>query len=149
MSREDSNEGYPCSVCGGVRDKVEQLQAELADMPMQTRCRVCDTIECGTMYCRKCYNAMMEERDSLVVRLPHDALGNVLMPPARMWTAEGERFCLDGVEYRDCCWFGRDWDRVPGLLRRCDELYPTREAAEQTRISMAAGGRGERIAGDS
>lgn len=38
---------------------------EKQDTYCATRCRVCDTIECGTMYCRACWQELMAVCDKL------------------------------------------------------------------------------------
>jgi hypothetical protein len=44
--------------------EIKRLEAENLIYQVQCRCRVCDTVKCGTMYCKRCYDYAMQVRDN-------------------------------------------------------------------------------------
>ena len=55
-----------CDTCGGMhipgqhRPKVQRLLDKIKRLEPPSRCRICDTDECGTMYCWECYHRVAD-----------------------------------------------------------------------------------------
>lgn len=111
--------------------KIKQLEDELLVANCASRCRVCDTDECGTMYCRACYYKALEGRDLRVIGHIPNATRIEHIPSGRVYNV-GEK---DGVPFaNEAKWLQRtppNWS-LKGNSVPMDDLLPSLFALADT-----------------
>ena len=76
----------------------------------ETRCRVCDTVECGTWYCRKCFETMEFGLEGLL------KMSRVVTGTLEAAIAKAECFPVSEYVADEMMARGWDWDELAGRM---------------------------------